>query len=618
MSLESLVHHIIALPTSKRTRDHIKLLKRSYAKEQGLSKLPTNIQLLQTYHYLLQQETIDRDMEIEKILIKRPVRSQSGIVSVQVLTKPYRCPGKCIFCPNDFTMPKSYINTEPGAMRALLNNFDPYKQVYNRLLSLTLTWHPIDKIEMIVLGWTWDVYPDEYKEWFLKWLYDACNTFRQFFKQLDLSVYREQSDTKYLSYAIEEMDLTYPENIKKSIVINETTEAKIIGLTVETRPEYVNHQNCQLRRKRWVTRLEMGVQSTDDAVLEANKRGHKTAEVRQALHTLRQYGFKFSIHIMPGLYTSTLASDRQSFVDIFRDPHIKPDELKFYPTAVIPNTELYELYRKGEYKALETEDIKTLVKDVLLHIIPPYNRIKRLIRDIPSTEIAAGSDITNLNQLVHQELAEELAHNETIRTNLYERLACDVHYHDTISNLLDWLSTECNDTEIITYTVGGSFISSDTIRNFETLDTRSREIRHKSKKQTISDPFVVIRQYRSSVGIEYFISFEDEYGYLYGFTRLLLPITEESVDYPWLGEGAALIRELHVYGKVAKIGSGANDNQQHRWLGARLMDIAEAIATHQWYQKLTVIAGVWVKEYYRSYLGYQNDGTYVSKSLDNK
>ncbi|USN56614.1 MAG: hypothetical protein H6766_06365 [Candidatus Peribacteria bacterium] len=133
----------------------------------------------------------------------------------------------------------------------------------------------------------------------------------------------------------------------------------------------------------------MGVQSTDDAVLEANKRGHTTLEVRQALHTLRQYGFKFSIHIMPGLYTATLDSDRQSFVDIFSDPSIKPDELKFYPTAVIPNTELYELYRKGEYEALKTDDIKTLVKDVLLHIVPPYNRIKRLIRDIPATEIAA-------------------------------------------------------------------------------------------------------------------------------------------------------------------------------------------------------------------------------------
>ncbi len=620
MSLETLIHDIIALPVESRTRDEVKLLKRAYAKQSQSAELPTNIQLLQTYHYMLQQEIIKRDRNVEQLLIKRPIRSQSWIVSVQVLTKPYWCPGKCIFCPNDFTMPKSYINTEPGAMRALLNNFDPYKQVYNRLLSLTLTGHPVDKIEMIVLGGTRDVYPNEYKEWFLKGLYDACNSFQQFFKQLDLSVYREKSDSKYLSYAVEEMNFDYPETIEESIEINETTEAKIIGLTVETRPEYVTDENCQLRRKWGVTRLEMGVQSTNDAVLDANKRGHKVAEVKAALHKLRQYGFKFSIHIMPGLYQSTLEKDRQSFVDIFADPAIKPDELKFYPTAVIPNTELYELYRSGEYKAMHTDDIKTLVKDVLLHIVPPYNRIKRLIRDIPASEIAAGSDITNLNQITHRELEQSLSEDAKMRSDLYGRLAPDARVYEDEDSLLTGLQGECDGGQILTHFLGGTFVDSSEPRHFASLDTRSREIRHKktwsNKPEAVSSqPFFVIRQYRSSVGMEYFVAFEDELGYLYGFTRLLLPDEGQTVDFPWLGEGVAMIRELHVYGKVAKIQWDTGNKQQHRGLGARLMDMAETIARHQWYNKLTVIAGVGVKAYYRDYLGYENDGTYVSKEL---
>jgi histone acetyltransferase (RNA polymerase elongator complex component) len=152
---------------------------------------------------------------------------------------------------------------------------------------------------MIVLGGTWDVYPEEYKEKFLKGLYDACNSFPAFWKQLDLSGYRDNADSKYLSYAVDDMIFDHPDTIAESMTINEHAEQKIIGLTIETRPEYVTHDNCRLRRGRGVTRLEMGVQSTDDDVLNANKRGHVMTEVRQALHIVRQYGFKFSIHLMP-------------------------------------------------------------------------------------------------------------------------------------------------------------------------------------------------------------------------------------------------------------------------------------------------------------------------------
>lgn len=195
-------------------------------------------------------------------------------------------------------MPKSYINTEPGAMRALLNNFDPIKQVYNRLLSLTLTGHKTDKIEMIVLGGTWDVYPQDYKENFVKSLYDACNTFPQYYDSVILS---DGSGAPHASRLTAESTFSpeVPSQLEESLLRNESAKQRIIGLTVETRPEYVNDENCQFWRRLGVTRLEMGVQSTNDEVLEANKRGHDTNQSRKAVDTLRRYGFKFSLHVMP-------------------------------------------------------------------------------------------------------------------------------------------------------------------------------------------------------------------------------------------------------------------------------------------------------------------------------
>lgn len=257
-------------------------------------------------------------------------------------------------------MPKSYINTEPGAMRALLNNFDPIKQVYNRLLSLHLTGHDTDKIEMIVLGGTRDVYPEEYKREFVKGLYDACNTFPEFLASVTLTTNANKSlfaiDDSSLDKAedsvqslVAKSDTTktdLPDTLDASLRINETAKHRIIGLTVETRPEYVTDQNCQLWRELGVTRLEMGIQTTNEEVGNMNKRGHTVQQCKDACYKLRQYGFKFSVHIMPGLYGSDEEKDLQTFIDIYADPAFRPDEIKFYPTSVIPNTELYELYKK--------------------------------------------------------------------------------------------------------------------------------------------------------------------------------------------------------------------------------------------------------------------------------
>lgn len=437
LDLKPLIHAIIALEEHELNFDRLRQCKNEFSQINKLSWAVSNSDLFKVYFAMINAGEIVACSAFEKLLKKRAVRSQSGIVPVQVLTKPFWCPGKCIFCPNDFTMPKSYINTEPGAQRALLNWFDPIKQAYNRLLSLRLNGHDTDKIEMIVLWGTRDVYPKKYKIEFIKWLYDACNTFDEFWQMTQDGLI--EANTRSLE--LETLPFVFPETLAESIVINETAGNRMIGLTIETRPEYVTHENCRLWREMGITRIEMGIQSMFDDVLDANKRGHGIEQVRLAMHMLRSYAFKISCHFMPGLYGSTVDLDIQTFVLAFDDEWVRPDEVKFYPTSVIPNTELYDLYKSGEYIPLETSQIKDITKIVQINHIPPYTRIKRLIRDIPATEIVAWSMVTNLRQLVDKEMEIEFG-GEHIdkRQKLYTRMYQDMVICDDVSDFISKLS----------------------------------------------------------------------------------------------------------------------------------------------------------------------------------
>ena len=369
----------------------------------------------------------------------------------------------------------------------------------------------------------------------------------------------------------------------------------------------------------------MGVQSTDDVVLDLNKRGHHLAEVEKALHKLRQYAFKFSIHIMPGLYGSTLEKDIQTFRDIYTNPYLKPDEIKLYPTSVIPQTELYELYQQGKYQPITTEEISEIIETTFREIIPPYTRIKRLIRDIPATEISAGSNVTNLSQLMHEKLLKKYQKADpdflsVFYHRLYENLQVfsdEEEFLSVITNastgLLRSTHKDAQPASFQTYLLGEAPELSS-FRHFVSLDTRSREVRNKKEKTEVLN--LVVRAYESSIGQEYFISYEDELGYLYGFTRLLLPKLEERINIAGLGLETALIRELHVYGSLQSLKTQEESGQkvQHSGLGKQLLETAEKIAQKSDFSKLSVISGVGVREYYRKQ-GYKLEGTYMVKAL---
>ena len=444
--MEELV--ISLLKDKNLTPETLKDAQRTFSKKHNLNTLPSKSEILEVYFKLLKSWKVEKNEQFETVLRKRAIRSLSGIVPVQVLTKPFPCPSHCIFCPNDPEMPKSYIKSEPGAMRARLNQFDPLKQVYNRLYSLSQTWHKTDKIEMIVLWWTWDFYPDEYKTDFIKNLYDACNTF----DDLKIENKKESSERKYAFKIINQDEIQYSKSLEESITRNETAAHRIIGLTIETRPEFVTDENCIKWRAMWVTRIEMGVQSTDNEILDLNQRWHHIEEVHKALHKLRQYALKFSIHIMPWLYGSNVEKDIQTFKEVYSNPYLKPDEIKFYPTSVIPWTVLYKLYEEGKYSPITTEQISEIIATTFREIIPPYTRIKRLIRDIPATEIAAGSNITNLSQLMHEKLLKEYKSDINTAKQFYKRIyENSENYSDETPMLSDVLSTIVQPDEIKTF-----------------------------------------------------------------------------------------------------------------------------------------------------------------------
>ena len=253
--------------------------------------------------------------------------------------------------------------------------------------------------------------------------------------------------------------------MEEAIKRNETAKQRIIGLTIETRPDLVTFERCKRLRELGVTRIEMGVQSTDDEVLNLNHRGHLMREVRSALHLLRMFGFKISLHVMPGLYGSNFEKDVQTFRDLFSDPYLQPDELKIYPTSVIPNTELFRLYQEGRYSPITTDEIKKLVKKVFQEIMPPYTRIKRLIRDIPAPEIEAGSSITNLSQLIHEEMLKDA------KQQVLSVQDDDGQEMDTPRTAIERF-----------YARLGEGFDTKSFRNVVSLDTRSREIRNKTGK----------------------------------------------------------------------------------------------------------------------------------------
>lgn len=328
------------------------------------TNLPKNSDIIA----LIQEENREN---IYPFLKKKPTRTLSGVTVIASMTSPSPCPhGKCIYCPGgvEFDTAQSYTGKEPAALRAIQNNYDPYRQTLMRMKQLENIGHTTSKIDLIVMGGTFTARPTAYQEYFVKGIYDALNG-------------------------------SQSESLEEAVLKNESSEHRAIGLTVETRPDWFNIPQIDESLKLGVTRIELGVQTIFDDVLKYVNRGHGQKEVVTSTQLAKDAGFKVAYHIMPGLPTMTPEKDLEAFKTIFEDSAYKPDMLKVYPTLVIKNTELYRLWKNKEYVPYYNEEVVELMNKVM-KIIPRWVRIQRIQRDIPVQLIEAGVTRSDIHALI--------------------------------------------------------------------------------------------------------------------------------------------------------------------------------------------------------------------------
>ena len=501
----------------------------SKTKQKTIAKIkmtfPPNNELLMIYKKLRKQDNVHPNFYFEKLLKKRPIRSLSGVAIVAVLTKPWSCPGKCIYCPTEKNIPQSYLSGEPAVERAKTLNYDPYLQTRKRIEMLEKNGHPTDKIELIVIGGTWSYLPKQYQTWFIKRCFDGANN------------YRKNSS-----------------GLKEAQKKNEKAKHRLIGITLETRPDYITPLEISRMRKLGCTRVEIGVQIIDDQVLRINQRGHFIDKTIKATKLLKDAGFKICYHIMPGLLGSNPKKDLKRFGELFSNSDFQPDMLKIYPCVVTKGSKLSRLWKQKKYKPYtDNQLINLLIKMKLL--VPVHTRINRIIRDIPSWQIQGGSKISNMRQYLKTKMEKK------------------------------GLKCQC---------------------------IRCREI--KSSQLRLKDLKLKRQDYVASNGQEIFLSFESEkQNKLAAFLRLRLP-SPKTREQPSILKDKAIIREIHTYGQLVSINQKDKKATQHIGLGKKLIQKAEKISKGAGYKKIAVIAGIGVRPYYRKF-GYRLQNTYMIKKL---
>lgn len=348
---------------------------------------PRNIELVQAYQKLVDEEIIEPNDFVLNHIIKRRVRTLSGIANITVMLKAFGCPGKCIFCPSQPGMPKSYFSNQPAMLRAVRNDFNAYMQVKARLNGLKAQGHDITKIDVRTAGGTWSSYLDDYQEHFIKSIYYALNEGTG-----------EMQDIEKVNQDLENISL------EKLIEINETAESRCVGLWIETRPDWVTEKELTKLRRFGVTGIELGIQTTNDEVNEFNERGHGLKESIVATNLSRQVGLKVCHHLMPNLPKSNMESDLKTIHDTYENKGLKPDYIKIYPCMVVPYTKLAEMVKEDPsiYTPYTDEELYQILKQTKL-IVPKYCRIIRILRDFPSDLVLKGSKTLNMRQLLAKE-----------------------------------------------------------------------------------------------------------------------------------------------------------------------------------------------------------------------
>ena len=532
------------------TRRDLEVKKRQLCRDLKLSRFMSNADIL--------EYATDEEKElVSDTLKKKPTRTKSGVAIVAVMCHPHKCPhGRCLYCPESDIAPPSYTGEEPAALRGRMFEYHPYVQCFNRLTQLKKIGHPIDKVELIIMGGTFPSRDLCYQEWFVSQCLKAMTDFG-----LILENNAEFEINKTLIRDFEkDVIRTYPPNdyvlIEDIQLANENSKVRCVGMTFETRPDYCKKEHINRMLNFGVTRVELGVQTLSDEIYRKVKRGHTVADVIQSNQLLRDSAIKVAMHMMPGLFVSQ-KEDLKMFKQLFSDENFKPDMLKIYPCLVTKGSELYDMWQEGTYSPYTDEEAVDLIVEIK-KILPKWVRTMRIQRDIPSTLIEAGVQKSNLGELVYNKLDENNVNCQCIRC---------------------------------------------------------REIGHKKTNENYSlDDFKLFSEsYTACGGEETFISIEDKNEEsIAGFLRFRLP--SENIFRPEITEKTALIRELHVYGNMIQIGNKNPSIGQHTGFGEKLLKEAENLAVNNDKDEIAIISGIGSRNYYRKF-GYERKGPYMAKKL---
>jgi len=525
---EDIISRILSEKTL--SKDKLHQLKITLCKKYNLKTIPSNSSILAH----IPKDFSENDQKLlVSVLRKKPMRTISGVAIVAVMTSPEACPhGTCIPCPGgpEYHSPQSYTGSEPAAMRAEMHGFDPFLQVQARLNQLKAIGHEVDKIDLIIMGGTFTARSPWYQEWFVKRCYDAMND------RESCSLYEAKT-------------------------LNENARSRCIGLTIETRPDWLRIQHVDTILDFGATRVELGVQTVFDDVLYIMKRNHTVLDSIAATRIAKDSGLKVCHHMMPGLPGSDEQEDLDAFTTLFNDSDFKPDMIKIYPTLVVKGTPLYDMWKENRYTPLSTEKAQKLIARIV-STIPEWVRIQRIQRDVPAQHIDAGVTKSNLRQLVDEEL----------RSN-----------------------------------------------KKKSLDIRVREIGHlhSSEHDDIRFDDIVLKKtiYDANKGTEVFLQLLGKpSNALLGYLRLrdvFQPHRWELQKHPCM-----IIREVKVVGREVGIGVNDTESWQHKGFGSQLVQAAEKICVEEFDKKwLFVLSGVGVKQYYRKYHGFSDNGIYLSKKL---
>lgn len=539
-------------------KDGLHRLKHRLARQYGLERMPRDAELLG----LMDDASRHRH---RGILRKKPMRSGSGVAIVAVMSSPAACPhGKCVYCPGgpEVDAPQSYTGFEPSTMRAKSFAYDPYRIVRHRLGTLRGNGHSIDKVDVVVQGGTFPARDEAYQTWFIAGIYAACNAGPDVEGPpgfVPLEIWQSWSNE------------TRAATLASTMTANEDAPCRVIGLTVETKPDWCFERHVDAMLAYGTTRVEVGVQTLDEDTTRLTNRGHTVADAARAIRIARDAGLKVCVHMMPGLprhdpdagdgFITDPAADRDDLRRMFEEPAWRPDMLKVYPTLVVMEgtTALKRWWQEGRYTPYDTEQALDIVAD-MWQWVPEWCRVQRVDRDIPTTHVEAGVMKSNLRQL-----AEE----EAVR------------------------------------------------RGHPPRDIRAREVHHRAAAGRPADPDRLVlqrRDYEAGGGDEVFLAWEDPVAdAIAGFLRLRRPGPRAHRAE---AQGAAIVRELKVYGEALALGDHDDPERgawQHQGLGARLLGEAERIAREEWnVDRVLVTAGVGVRAYYGRH-GYEPLGPYMAK-----